>query len=172
LPTLIALHGGFQSDGTLEVATRGACDKAIEMARKLDAPVMFVIGHGERVRGLHNATRAYLADRGLPSGQLILRPVADSTITEVAAMTEELVGNGADEVIVVTKWWHLPRTLLLWHWTSGFRGRIKWSASWTTGSVVFLIGWEPCAWVYVVWQFLTGRIKRKPRRGRFAVVGF
>lgn len=129
----------------LNVDSAGKCDDAIRLASSFE-DAFLVFGVGYKIPNLAETTVSYLSKRW-PREKLLHNPKGYTTWTETEAIIEELKKRGTKSAVVVTSWYHMPRTWLIWQILKKrmeLECKIKFHSSWRTSifRLPFSLLWE------------------------------
>lgn len=136
----VVLYGGaINEEGRLNPDSVSRCEAAVRSAQKSEeSKIIFGVGHS--IPGLHDATIAWLRDKGWPPERLIVNPKAHNSLGEAEAAIEVLAQYAFPEVIIATSWCHIPRVWLIWQLL--YRGHFSFAVAWAVAHPFKSLLWE------------------------------
>lgn len=157
VPRFIVLYGGaVGADGRLNKDSAGRCNAALRIAA--NHPNEFVIFSVDgTIPRLRDATLEYLRDSGLQQHKIVAPSEAHNTWGETKAALKILLMHRANEVTVVSSWYHLPRIWITWRF-SGFHGPVTLVGSSEAQNPGASIRWEIKGLIKLFWQRLSHKI--------------
>lgn len=111
---VIVVMGAAQYDGVPSPLLEGRLRATLELWQEGRAPLIAVTGgkqEGDRFTEAATSRR-WLTDRGVPAESILAEESGRSTFGSLELLAPVLRAAGAENIIVVTDGWHLPRSVL------------------------------------------------------------
>ena len=120
---IVCLGGGMSPNGTLSQDTLTRVDRCVQLYEAGIAPVVIFTGGTARPHGPSAGYQMgqYAISLGLPADRVIEEGRAQSTLQNALYSIELAIG--AQEFVIVTEAFHLPRAWASFHWARWEMGR-------------------------------------------------